>query len=150
MPPCLNAVMPQLTVSKQAAVLLAVLVAAAVVIMAFYMHRTGGTIEAMDGRLQALESRIAAFDGRFDINDENLGALRRDIAALSEDEAKDLLEPSDVLGAAGVPVDEWYFSLRVGGRIYVFPRHEMAAGQLRDAGFRADAITPYLTGYRLD
>ncbi len=58
--------------------------------------------------------------------------------------------PTDILGVAGVPMDDWYFSIRLNEQIYVFPRNEDAAAQLRDAGFRAHQITPYLTGYRID
>jgi hypothetical protein len=123
------------------------------VLSVYQLRRTGALIEAIDAsnaRANILAGDVAELHHRLDINNENLSALCRDIELALRPGAEADVEPSDVLGVAGIPVDEWYFTLRVKAQTYLFPRNADAARQLRDMGFKAHRLTPYLTGYKLD
>ena len=128
---------------------LVISVAVMIALTVYQMRRTEtlvqGTANAND--------RLATFDGAFarlDVNDENISALRWEIESALGPNTRADFEQSDVLGAAGIPMDEWYFSLRIKDQSFIFPRNDVAARQLRDLGFKEHRITPHLTGYRLD
>ena len=109
-----------------------------------------GSIGRTNERLAAIEGWFDRTEARLDIIDENLRAFRLDFDQARRRNTAAEPGPTDILGMAGVPMDEWYFTVRLKGRIYVLPRHETAAAQLRSAGFKKHRITPYLSGYKID
>ena len=128
---------------------LVISVAVMIALTVYQMHRTETLVQGMANA----NNRLATFDrafARLDINDKNISALRREIESAIGPNTRADFEPSDVLGAAGIPMDEWYFSLRIKDQSFIFPRNDVAARQLRDLGLKEHRITPHLMGYRLD
>ncbi|MFP6695509.1 MAG: hypothetical protein VCF08_01125 [Alphaproteobacteria bacterium] len=132
---------------------LVISVAVMIALTVYQMRRTETLVQGManaNDRLATFDGAFARLDHRLDVNDENISTLRREIESALGPNTRADFEPSDVLGAAGIPMDEWYFSLRIKDQSFIFPRNDVAARQLRDLGFKEHRITPHLTGYRLD